>query len=81
MVDSEYSTNIYKSFEISIGAVMKDRQMQKFVPDYLKTKMMCKHTVKKLPFVIRYVPDQYKTQQMCDKAALENGGTLEPVPD
>ena len=42
---------------------------------------MCKHAVKKLPFVIRYVPDQYKTQDMSDKAILENGGTLESVPD
>ena len=42
---------------------------------------MCKHTVKKLPFVIRYVPDRYKAQQMCDKTILENGGTLEYVPD
>ena len=37
---------------------------------------MCKHAVKKLPYLIRYVPDQYKTQQMCDIATLENGGTL-----
>ena len=37
---------------------------------------MCKHAVKKLPFVIRYVPDQYKTQQMCDQAILENYWTL-----
>lgn len=35
---------------------------------------MCKHAVKKLPFVIRYVFDQYSTEQMCDKAILENGG-------
>ena len=35
---------------------------------------MYKNAVKKLPFVIRYVPDQYK-------AILENGGTLEYVPD
>ena len=28
---------------------------------------MCKHIVKKLPFLFRYVPDQCKTQQMCDK--------------
>ena len=56
-------------------------QKLKFAPDHLKTKKMCKHTVKKLPFVIRYVPDRYKAQQMCDKAILENGGTLEPVPD
>ena len=32
--------------------------MLKFVPDYLKTETICKHAVKKLPFVIRYVPDQ-----------------------
>ena len=31
---------------------------------------MCKHVVKKLPYLLRYVPDQYKTQQMCDKAIL-----------
>ena len=42
---------------------------------------MCKHTVKKLPFVIRYVNDQYKTQQMCDKAILVNGEALKSVPD
>ena len=35
----------------------------------------------KLPYLLRYVPDQYKTQQMCDKAVLENGGTLNSVPD
>ena len=34
--------------------------MLKFVPDHLKAKKMCKHTVKKLPLGIRYVPDQYK---------------------
>ena len=37
---------------------------------------MCKHAVKKLPFVITYVIDQCKTQQMCDQAILENYGTL-----
>ena len=37
---------------------------------------MCKHTIKKLPSVIRYVPDRYKTQQMCDKTILENDGTF-----
>ena len=50
--------------------------MLKFVPDHLKTKKMCKHTVKKLLYVLRYVADQYKTQQTYDKAILENGGTL-----
>ena len=33
---------------------------------------MCKHTVKKLPYLLRYVPDLYKAQQMCDEAILEN---------
>ena len=37
---------------------------------------MCKHAVKKLPYLLRYVPDRYKTQQLCDKALLENGRTL-----
>ena len=47
MVDSEYSTNIYKSLKISTGAVMKNSEMLKFAPDYLKIKKMCKHAVKK----------------------------------
>ena len=56
--------------------------MLKFLPDHLKTKKMCKHALKKLPFLIKYISDQYKTEQMCDKAILENGGTLlESVPD
>ena len=42
---------------------------------------MCKHAVKKLPYLLRCVPAQYKTQQMCDKAILENGGTVKSVPD
>ena len=28
-----------------------------------------------------YVPDQYKAQEVWNKAILENGGTLESVPD
>ena len=50
---------------------MKNPKMLKFLPDHLETKRMCKHVVKKLPFVIRYASDQYKTQQMRDKAILE----------
>ena len=41
--------------------------MLKFVPDYLKTKKMCKHAVKILPFVTRYVPDEYKSQETYNK--------------
>ena len=38
---------VYKTLNISIGTVMKNPEMLKFVPDYLKTKQMCKHAVKK----------------------------------
>ena len=65
MVDSGYSTNIFKPLKISIGAVMKNPKMLKFVSDHLKTKNMCKHAVKRLPFVITYVPDQFKTRDKC----------------
>ena len=68
MVDSEYIANICKSLNISIGTVMRNPEMLKFVTDHLKTKKMCKHAVKRLPYPLRYVPDQYKTHQMCDKA-------------
>ena len=53
--------DIYKSLNLSIGIVMTNSEMLKFVPDQLKTKNMCKHAVKKLPYLLRYVPDQYKT--------------------
>ena len=73
MVDS---TNIYKSLNISIGTIIKNREMLKFDPDHLKSKIM---QLKKSPNLLRYVPDQYKTQQMCYKATLENGGPLKSV--
>ena len=28
-----------------------------------------------------YVLHRYKTQEICDKPVLENGGTLESIPD
>ena len=46
-----------------------------------KAKKICKHAVKKLSYLLRYFPDQYKPWQMCYKAVLENGGTLNYVPD
>ena len=76
MIDSEYSMEIFKSWNISIGTVMKNPEMLKFVPDHVKTKKMFKHVVKKLPYQLKYVPDQFKTQQMYDKAISENWGTL-----
>ena len=80
IVDNEYSTENYKSSKSSIGTVMKNPEMLKFVPDHLKSKKVCTH-LKKLPFMMRYVPDDYKTQEVCDKPVLENDGTLESVPD
>ena len=41
---------------------MKKPEMLKFVPDHIKTKEMCKHAVRKLPYLLRYVPERYKTQ-------------------
>ena len=62
MVDCEYNMDIYKSVKIRLGAVIRNPEKLKFVSDHLKTKTMCKHAVKKLPFLIRYVPDRYKNQ-------------------
>ena len=50
--------------------------MLQLVHDYLKTKMMCKNTVKMLLFLIKYVPDRCNTRRMSDKVILENGGML-----
>ena len=43
-------TDVYKSLNISIRAVMKNPETLKFVPDHLKTKKICKHAVKKITF-------------------------------
>ena len=55
--------------------------MLKFVPDYLKTKKMCKHPAKKLTFVIRCIFVRYKIQQICDKAVDNYANELEFVHD
>ena len=55
--------DVYKSLNISIGTIIKNPEIIKFVPDHVKTKKMCKHAVKKLHYLLRYVPDQYKTQK------------------
>ena len=47
--------DIYKSLNTSIGTVMKNPEMLKCVPGHLKTKKKCKHTLKKLPYLLRYV--------------------------
>ena len=50
--------DIYKSLNINIGTAMRNLEMLKFIPDHLKLKKMCKHAVKKLPYLLRYVTDQ-----------------------
>ena len=62
MVHGEYCMGTYKSVKIIIGTVMRNSKRLKFVPDHLKTRKVCKHAVKQLPYLLRYVPDQYKTQ-------------------
>ena len=57
VADSEYNMDIYTSVKISIGAVIRNPEMLKFITEHFKTKTMCKHAAKKSPFVIRYVPD------------------------
>ena len=82
MIDSKHSWDNYKNLKITwiiiikitTVAIIKDTEMLKFVLDHLKTVNMCKHAVKKLPFVIKYVPDCLKTKEMCDKVVLEHGG-------
>ena len=61
---SEYSKINYKP-TISNAAIIKIPEMLRLVPDYLKTKKICKDAVKKLLFIIRYVIDWCKTQQSC----------------
>ena len=56
---------------------MKNPEMLNFVSDHLKTKQICNHVVKKIPYLLRYVPDQ----KLCDKAILENGESLNYVLD
>ena len=53
MVESEYSTDDYKSPKISIGAIIKNPKMLKFVTDHFKTKKICKHALKKLAVLIK----------------------------
>ena len=47
--------DICTSLNISIGTVMKNPEMLKFVTDHFKTKKMCKDAVKKSRYLLRYV--------------------------
>ena len=65
-----------KTRKISIGKIIQDSEMSRFVHDHVETKKMFKHVIIKLPFLIKYVPKRYKTQQMCCEVILRNGGML-----
>ena len=45
--------DVCKSLNISIRTVIKNPEMLKFVPDHLKSKKMCKHTVQNIPDLLR----------------------------
>ena len=51
-----------KILKTSIGAIIKEPEMFRLIPDYLKVKNMFRQAVKKLQFVINYVRDRHKTQ-------------------
>ena len=74
--------DIYKCLNScnSIVTVVKNSEMLKLVPHYLKTKNMCKRAVIKLSYLLSYVPDQHKTQKMCDKAFNTYSFTIKFVP-
>ena len=55
--DSKNNPNSYKALKTSIGTIIKNPEMVRFVPDHLKTKKICKTAAKKLPFAIKYIPD------------------------
>ena len=40
--------DIYKSFNVSVGTVMKNAEMLKFVLDHFKTIKMCMNAVKRI---------------------------------
>ena len=42
-----------KTLRINIREIIKDPELLSHVPDHLETKKMCKHAVKKLPFLIK----------------------------
>ena len=68
--------DIYKSLNINIGTAMKNLEMFNLFLIILKLEKYESMQLRNY-----FIPDQYKTQKMCDKAILQNGGTLEFVPE
>ena len=44
---------IHKSRNINIVIVMKNPEILKSAPEYLQTNSICKHVVKKFPYLLR----------------------------
>ena len=57
MLDSKNNPENYKTLKIRIGTTIKNSEMLGFVPDHLKTKKMCKTSVRKFSFIIKYILD------------------------
>ena len=57
MVDSEYSTDNYRFSKISIGAVIKNPEMLKFVSNRYKTKKMCNKAILNDGGTLEFVAD------------------------
>ena len=49
MVDS-------KNLEISNGTIIKDSEMLRLIPDYSKTKKICKHAIEKVAVYNKVCP-------------------------
>ena len=62
MVDSEHNMIIYKSIKISVGAVMNNLEILKFVPQHLKTKKI--RVVDNYPQALKFVPDCYMSKNV-----------------
>ena len=52
MVDSKYSSDNYKTLKTSTGAIIKDPEMLRFVPDHLNAKAQPAFTCSKLTIEI-----------------------------
>ena len=50
----------------------KNPEIPRFVPDHIKTKMICRNAIQKILFVTKYVLDWCKNQEMCYKIILGN---------
>ena len=56
IVDSEGILDNKNSLKANIGAIIKNPEILRFAPDYLKTKTMCTNADKKVMFLIDIRP-------------------------